>query len=68
MKDLVYFCVCPKQTFSHDIARNRQRECHGTSLFDIAKQGRDSLLDNWALVFALLLILVSTHDARLIVA
>lgn len=51
---------------------NKLKEYNRTSLFGNARQGRDMLLDNWALVFALLLILVSTHDAaadaRLIVA
>jgi len=70
IKDLVHF---PSVSEANILATwypttqptaNKLRDRNGTSLFDNARQGRDSLLDNWALVFVLLLIHVSTHDAR----
>lgn len=66
MKDFVYF---PGASGANILARhgtrpanNKLRERNRASLFGNARQGRGSLLDNWPLVFALLLILASTHD------
>jgi len=76
IKDLMYFFSVSEANILARHGTNRQpnklREPNGTSLFGNERQDRDSLLDNRAFVFALLLILASTHDtaadARLIVA